>query len=393
MIMSNLPDTVSLIRTLLREPSISSAQPKLDCSNLRVVETLGDWLESLGFAVDIQSLQTDPQKANLIATMGTGPGGLVLAGHTDTVPYDESRWSMDPFSGTVKDGRLYGLGSCDMKAFLALAVQAASAYRGRHLQAPLIILGTADEESSMLGAQALAAAGRPKARYAMIGEPTGMHPVRMHKGIMMERIRVIGASGHSSDPALGRNALEGMHKVMEALLGLRQELQNRYSHPGFKVRWPTLNLGHIHGGDNPNRICGECELHIDLRLLPGMEIEEQRARLRERCAEALRDTGLELDYEALFDGVPPMETASASEIVRLAERLTGHAAEAVNFGTEGPYLNQMGMETVILGPGDIDQAHQPDEYLSLDRIAPTLELLHGLINHFCLQDNPAIQVH
>lgn len=391
--MSNLPDTVSLIRALLREPSISSAQPKLDCSNLRVVETLGDWLESLGFAVDIQSLRTDPPKANLIATMGTGPGGLVLAGHTDTVPYDENSWSMDPFSGTVKDGRLYGLGSCDMKAFLALAVQAASAYRGRHLQAPLIILGTADEESSMLGAQALAAAGRPKARYAMIGEPTGMRPVRMHKGIMMERIRVIGASGHSSDPALGRNALDGMHKVMGALLELRQELQRRYSHPGFKVPWPTLNLGHIHGGDNPNRICGECELHIDLRLLPGMEIEEQRARLQERCAEALRDTGLELDYEALFAGVPPMETASGSEIVQAAERLTGHGAEAVNFGTEGPYLNQMGMETVILGPGDIGQAHQPDEYLSLDRIAPTLELLHGLINRFCLQDDPAIQRH
>lgn len=236
----------------------------------------------------------------------------------------------------------------------------------------------------MDGARALVRAGRPRARYALIGEPTGLRPIRMHKGVMMERIRLTGRAGHSSDPALGNSALEGMQRVMTELLAWRAELQAQYRHPAFHVPVPTLNLGYIHGGDNPNRICGECELHIDLRPLPGMELDELRAEMRRRLERLLAGSGLVLDLEPLFGGVPPFETDAASAIVRAAERLTGHAAAAVAFGTEAPYLQQLGMETVVLGPGDIAQAHQPDEYLALDRIQPTVELLTRLIEHFCI---------
>ncbi|HYW05269.1 MAG TPA: acetylornithine deacetylase [Gammaproteobacteria bacterium] len=381
--MSRIPETLDRIRELVAIPSVSSSNPDLDLGNRPVVEHLAGWLEALGFAIELLPLPGQPQKANLVATLGQGDGGLVLAGHTDTVPFDEGRWRSDPFSATVREQRIYGLGTSDMKAFLAIAVGVAAEAAGQHPRRPLILLATADEECSMSGARSLAESGRPRARYVVVGEPTGLRPVRMHKGIMMERLRVIGASGHSSDPSLGRNALEGMYRVLGALLELREALQRDNRNPAFHVDRPTLNLGHIHGGDNPNRICAECELHFDLRMLPGMEIESLRRRLREAAAQALAGTGLELDYAPLFDGVPAMETPSDSAVVRAAESLTGMTAGAVDFGTEGPFFGRMGMETLILGPGDIEQAHQPDEYLALDRIEPMHEILAQLVQRFC----------
>lgn len=384
-----IPTLLGMMSELIGIPSVSSAHPHIDQGNRDVIERLAQWLQGLGLTVEILPLETHPDKANLIATLGSGPGGLVLAGHTDTVPYDDTRWSHDPFRLTEADNRLYGLGTSDMKGFFPLAIEAARRFGADDLRRPLIILATADEESSMDGARALVKAGRPRARYAVIGEPTGLRPIRMHKGVMMERIRLIGRAGHSSDPALGVNALEGMNRVMTDLLEWRAFLQAKYRNPAFHVPVPTLNLGHIHGGDNPNRICGECELHLDLRPLPGMDLDELRATLCRRLERLLAGSGLTFEVEPLFRGVPPFETDAASEIVRTAERLTGHSAGAVAFGTEGPYLRQLGMETIILGPGDIAQAHQPDEYLALDRIRPTVELLTRLIEHFCAAPDDA----
>lgn len=236
----------------------------------------------------------------------------------------------------------------------------------------------------MHGARALAAAGRPLGRHALIGEPTGLKPVRMHKGILMEAIRLEGRSGHSSNPALGVSALEGMHRVIGELLRWRAELQANHRNPLFEVEVPTLNLGHIHGGDNPNRICADCELHIDIRPLPGMSLADLRGELHGRLARLLTESELRLDFLPLFEGIEAMETPAAAAIVRATEELTGAPAGVVSFGTEGPYLNALGMETVILGPGDVECAHQPNEFLSLATIQPTLDLLRGLIGRFCL---------
>ncbi len=382
--MRNTPQLLDMIAALIAAPSISSVNPDFDQGNRGVIELLAGWLAELGFRTEILPIADQPEKANLIATLGAGPAGLVLAGHTDTVPFDQGRWNHDPFRLTSADGRLYGLGTSDMKAFLALAVEAASSFTAGQLKQPLIIVATADEESSMSGAKALVDAQRPQARYAVIGEPTGMRPVRMHKGILMEAIHLRGRSGHSSDPALGNSALEGMHLVLGELLRWRAELQARNRNPLFAVPYPTLNLGYIHGGDNPNRICADCELHIDLRPIPGMDLQALRETLQARLQGVIRDSGLELSCRPLFDGTPAMETLASSEIVRATEALTGHQAGAVAFGTEGPYFTQMGINTVVLGPGDIDQAHQPDEYLAEARITPMLELLRNLIRRFCV---------
>lgn len=377
------PDTLSMIRSLIGIPSISSTTAAIDQSNLGVIETLHSWLSDLGFHCEVMPIPGEPHKANLIATLGSGPGGLVLSGHTDTVPCDPELWQSDPFTLTERDNRLYGLGTCDMKGFLALAVEAAKKFADEPPKAPLIILATADEESSMSGARALVDAGRPLARAAVIGEPTGLKPIRMHKGMMMEAVRIEGQAGHSSDPSLGANALEAMNGVMNELLSIRQELQAKHQNASFKVNVPTMNLGCIHGGDNPNRICGRCELEFDLRPLPGMSMQGLRDLIGERLSGIEARHRVSLQVRSLFPGIPPFEQRASSELVTTVERLTGHSAEAVAFGTEAPFLQSLGMETLVMGPGSIDQAHQPDEFLALDQITPTLNLLHSLIRQYC----------
>jgi len=373
-----------MLQQLIAAPSVSSINPHWDQSNRQVIERLAGWFDDLGFRTEVLPIPDAAGKFNLVATLGTGGDGLVLAGHTDTVPCDPGLWRQDPWQLTERDGRLYGLGTCDMKGFFALVAETVRGLDPRQLRRPLILLATADEESSMAGARALLEGGRRLGARAVIGEPTGLRPIRMHKGITMEAIRLHGRSGHSSNPALGVNALEGMHVVIGEILAWRTELQARYRNPLFEVAVPTLNLGHIHGGDNPNRICGFCELQFDLRPLPGMALEQLRAELQRRLGQRLADSGLRLEMVHPFPGVPPFETPAGAEIVRVAETLTGQAAGAVAFGTEAPYLRQLGLETIVLGPGDIAQAHQPDEFLSQDRIQPTITLLKGLISRFCL---------
>ena len=373
-----------MIRKLIEAPSVSATDPALDMGNRAVVERLAGWAEDLGFHVSLTPVDEAKGKYNLVASMGPPGDGLVLAGHADTVPYDQARWRHDPFKLTEANGKLYGLGTSDMKSFLALAVEAARDMPLGKLRKPLVILATADEETGMSGAKALAASGRAPGRYAVIGEPTGLRPVRMHKGIMMHAVRIQGRSGHSSDPSLGVSALEAMHRVIAALLAWRDEIQGAHWNGLFSVPFPTLNLGHIHGGDNPNRICGDCELQLDLRPLPGMSLQMLRDTLHERVQAAVAGDDVSVQFEALFDGIPAMETAADSAVVHVAETLTGRTAEAVAFATEAPYFGQLGMETIVLGPGDIAQAHQPDEYLSMDRLQPTVQLLRKLIQRFCL---------
>jgi len=375
---------IDQLQQLVGTPSVSSTDPKWDQGNRAVIDLLANWLSDLGFKTEIISVNTDGSKANLIATLGTGPGGLVLAGHSDTVPFDEGLWKSNPLAITERDQRLYGLGSTDMKGFFPLAIAAATAFKDTPLKQPLIILATADEESSMSGARALAKAGKPKARAAIIGEPTGLVPIRMHKGIMMESIRVTGSAGHSSNPDLGQNALEVMHSVIGDLMAYRHELKEKYSDELFEVAYPTLNLGCIHGGDSPNRICGSAELHFDLRMTPKGDNATARAQINSRMQKIAEDLSINIDMLPLIKNIEPFEQAKDCELIRVAEKLSGHQAEAVAFATEAPFMQQLGMETIVMGPGSIDRAHQPDEYLELDQIEPCIALLQNCIRHYCL---------
>ena len=378
-----LPKFDEMLTQLVAEPSVSSTSSSIDQTNLKVVEQLANWLDGLGFATELRPLPGAPNKANLIARLGEGEGGLILAGHTDTVPYDESKWQTDPFAVTDKDDKYYGLGTCDMKGFFPVALEAVSTFLDKKLTAPITIVATSDEESSMAGGRYLMECGEPRAQAAIIGEPTGLVPVYAHKGIAMMSIRLQGSSGHSSNPSLGCNALDSMYDVMGELIRYRAELARAHTHDAFEVNIPTMNLGCMHAGDNPNRICAHAELQIDLRLLPGMDSDAVVATLEDRLQRAVADCGTSIEFDTFYPPIPPFETDVQGRLVQTLAMESGNAPGTVAFGTEGHFLQSLGAETVIFGPGSIDQAHQPNEYLAKDQIAPATDIVRRVIGKYC----------
>ena len=371
-----------MIAELIATPSVSCLHADLDMSNRDVINKIAEWSERLGFEVEIQPV--DEGKSNLIARAGYGSDGLVLSGHTDTVPCDPTLWSSDPFEARETDDRIYGLGSCDMKSFLALALNASSSVNLANLKRPLTIVATADEESTMNGARLIADNGKKLGRFCIIGEPTGLSPVRQHKGSLTMSVEFVGQSGHASDPSLGNNALEGMYHLMTALFAYRERIEGQYNDPAFTIPTPTMNLGHIHGGDNSNRICGACTLLIDIRFLPSMTYAALQSDLEQMAGEIASARDLEVHTKTFGEG-RAMNTDEASEIAQYLTHLTGKRTGSAAFGTEAPYFNAMQTETIVIGPGSINQAHQPDEFLPLAQIDPTINMLKSLIDRFCLR--------
>ncbi len=387
---TKLPSFEHMLDRLVRTPSVSCTNDHYDRSNVEVINHLANWLNDIGMTTQVQKVPGTPGKANLIATAGPAntddpngaPEGLVLAGHSDTVPCNERQWQREPFALTNANNRFYGLGACDMKGFFPIALEALAKHDLSKLRHPVTLIATSDEESSMAGARFLCEQRSVTARACVIGEPTSLQPIYGHKGIMMMSITLKGSSGHSSNPDLGCNALDAMHGVMGELIAFRSELATQWQNPGFEVQVPTLNLGCMRAGDNPNRICDHAELQIDLRLLPGMNTEETFNELKSRINRVAERSGTPLSLQSFTD-VPAFETPNDAALVRYLEKATGRAAGTVAYGTEGPFFNSLGMETVIFGPGSIDQAHQPDEYLAQDQIEPAVNTLAGLIHHYC----------
>ncbi|PHR64038.1 acetylornithine deacetylase [Pseudidiomarina marina] len=376
-----------MYRELVAIPSVSCLDPSWDTSNKPVIDKLATWLECLGFQIDIHELDHQAGKYNLLAHYipdGAESGGLMLAGHTDTVPWDEGRWTQDPFKLREDNGRLYGLGTADMKGFFAFVIEALRSTDLRQLKKPLYILATADEETTMAGARELDAFGHLKPDFAVIGEPTSMTPVITHKGHMTEAVRITGKSGHSSNPAAGINAIEIMHDVITELRGIQKEFQERYHDDAFAVPYPTLNFGAIHGGDAANRICACCELHIDMRPLPGMNISELYGLIDHRLAAVKARYPGAVCLEHMHEPVPGYRCDKDAEIVRLASELTGNAAQPANYCTEAPFVQALGCQTIVMGPGNIAQAHQPDEFILIDEIAPAQNQLRALIRQVCM---------
>lgn len=376
-----MPTLVEDLSALVALPSVSSTIPELDMSNHDVIAYLANRCEDVGCQVEIDTVNESDRKYNLVAKLGSGQGGMILAGHTDTVPYDLEGWDTDPFSLTLKKNRLFGLGSADMKGFFAASLAAMAALDCNKLEQPVYLVATADEETSMEGARALMQKRGGFAKQAIVGEPTCLKPVYMHKGIMMESLKVIGRSGHSSDPAYGLNALEGLHLAMALLMQLRQDFSKKYSRKEFVVSQPTLNFGHAHGGDNPNRICGEVELHYDLRPTPGMKIGEIRDLIRTTLTEQLKPMGYQLQFEALVAGVNALHTPRESHLIGLAEKVSGHPAETVAYATEGPFYQEHGMDVVVMGPGSIQQAHQINEFVEVSQLQHAQRILQQTFTH------------
>ncbi|WP_217527813.1 acetylornithine deacetylase [Vibrio cholerae] len=375
-----LPSFLEVYEGLISTSSISSTDARWDEGNEQVIAKLADWLSALCFSIQIE--QVAPNKQNLIAKLGSGEGGLLLAGHSDTVPFDEGRWNYNPHALTQANNRFYGLGTADMKGFFAFIYEAVKNVDWSKQTKPLYVLATCDEETTMLGARHFTENAPFKPDYCIIGEPTSLVPIRAHKGHVANAIRVTGKSGHSSNPALGVNAIEIMHEVLFALMQLRDRLIKEYHHPGFEIPTPTLNLGHIHGGDSPNRICGCCELHYDVRPLPGISLDGLDNLMRDALREVQQKWPGRIELVPLHEPIPGYECAHDHPFIHGISEICEQEAQTVNYCTEAPFLQQI-CPTLVLGPGSIDQAHQPDEFLAFEFIDPTVRVLSRAMQKYC----------
>ncbi|AAU36840.1 MULTISPECIES: acetylornithine deacetylase [Basfia] len=380
--MKRLPKFLDMYSQLIALPTISALEPEFDQSNKALIELLADWLATLGFKTEIIPVENSRAKYNLLATYGEGEGGLLLAGHTDTVPCNEELWTTNPFKLTERDGKFFGLGTADMKGFFAFVIDAVRQIDLTKLTKPLRILATADEETTMLGTRTFIRHTHIRPDCALIGEPTSLRAVRAHKGHVGKAVRIIGKSGHSSDPAKGINAIELMHEATGYLMQMRNELRDKYHHDAFEIPYPTMNFGAIHGGDAVNRICGCCELHFDIRPLPKMRLEDLDEMLQQKLAPMFEKWGDRISIEALHEPTPGYECEHSAQVVQVVEKLLGEKCEVVNYCTEAPFIQEL-CPTLVLGPGSIEQAHQPDEFLSAEFIEPTRDLLTKMIMHFC----------
>jgi acetylornithine deacetylase len=362
-------------------------------SNLPIADFLCDYLDRPGARI-ARNPSPDGTKTNVIAWLGPEPdgdrGGLVLSGHMDVVPAEEEGWRHDPFSLADEGDRWTGRGACDMKGFLALAANLAAEAKPERWRAPLALVFTYDEEVGTLGAKRLiesfpAAECLPRA--AIIGEPTSLRVARTHKGHAKLRVTLHGVSAHSGYPHLGSNAIEPAGRVIVALTALRRELEseappNRELFP--EVPYVPLNVGTVHGGSGVNIVPDRCAVEVGFRPLPGVTSEE----LIERVSRAARAAAapFEPEIELLSDS-PPMLLDEGSPIHRHLRELTGQGAGAsVSFATDAGWLQRLGMDCAIFGPGSIEVAHKPNEFLPKDEFAAARGLLERTVRRFCEED-------
>ncbi len=367
-------------------------------SNLALIDWVEDCLSTLGARCQ-RTWHEDRRKANLWATFGPeGPGGVVLSGHTDVVPVDGQDWHSDPFQVSLRDGRLYGRGTADMKGFAAVILAMLAQADLRRLRQPLHLALSYDEEVGCLGVDrmvedALARGIQP--RYALIGEPTRMHIIRAHKSINVFRTRITGQAAHSSQPHRGAGAILAAGRLIEQLYRIGEEKRAAARPNGFEPPWTTVQVGMIQGGTAVNILPAECEFLWEYRALPEDDADEIIERLRRFAVQevlpVLREFAprAEIRIEALAR-VPPLTADPAATAEQWVASLPGVQAGGsgeVAFATEAGSFQRAGMHTVVCGPGSIDQAHQPNEFIELAELARCEQMILGILDRLAEADD------
>lgn len=380
--MDRLDETRDLLGRLIAFPTVSAD------SNVAMIDYLADRLSDAGARVELYR-DASGAKANLFATIGPEvDGGILLSGHSDVVPVADQDWSTDPFAMVERDGRLYGRGSCDMKGFIAAAVAVAPVYARMATTRPVHFAFTHDEEIGCLGAQALAPLlrARPvRPSVAIVGEPTGMRVIEGHKGCYEYSVHFTGLEGHGSNPDRGVNAVEYAVRYVARLLELKEQLKMRApAGSRFDPPWTTINTGALVGGVAHNVIAGRAQVDWEMRPVQPGDAELVKADLHAFCHHHLLPemhrvapaAGIVTEVRGEVDGLVPADANEARDIVMA---LTGESeAGLVPFGTEAGIFQALGMSAVICGPGSIEQAHKPDEYVSLDQLSQCLVMLERL---------------
>jgi len=375
------PRALELARTLVQMNTVSAN------SNLELIHFVRDALQSFGVKSRL-TWNADKTKANLFATLGEGkPAGVILSGHTDTVPWDGQAWSVDPLSAAVKDGRLYGRGSADMKSFIALALANAQAFLESPAPFAIHFAFSYDEEVGCFGVRELIAdlrdaSIRPLA--CIIGEPTGMVPAIAHKGVYRYKCCVRGKEAHSSLTPQSVNAIEMAARLIGRLRDMAEGFErDEPRFEGFDVPFSTASVGQFHGGIADNVVPRDAEFRYEFRDLPTADVQAMQQSMLDRARAlepAMRkvapDTGF--SFETICE-VPSFLGSADDAVTRLAQRLSGEdRTTLVAFGTEAGLFKNAGIPTVVCGPGYIVQAHQPDEFVSLDQLARCEAFMQGL---------------
>jgi acetylornithine deacetylase len=373
--------TLELAQTLVRMDTVS------DRSNLPLIHFVRDELLRLGVKSRL-TYNAERTKANLFATLGEGkPAGLILSGHTDTVPWEGQAWSADPLGAQVRDGRLYGRGSADMKSFISVALAHAQAFLDSRAPFAIHFAFTHDEETGCFGVKELIADMRDAGiapLACIIGEPTSMVPAIAHKGVYRYKCCVRGREAHSSLTPGSINAIEMAARVVVKLREMADGFEReepRYD--GFDVPFSTASVGQFHGGMADNVVPRDAEFRYEFRDLPTADARAMQAQVvayAQTLEPAMKSVAPETGFrfETICE-VPSFLGSADDGVTRLAQRLSGEQGTTlVAFGTEAGIFKQAGIPTVVCGPGSIAQAHQPDEYVSLDQLARCEAFMRGL---------------
>jgi acetylornithine deacetylase len=355
-------------------------------SNSPIVQYLAARCQAMGFGLQRFPYTDDngAEKINLLAVAGAHSTDLdvelALVGHTDTVPFDPD-WT-EALTLTERKGNLFGRGACDTKAFIASALTAVEGLDLKSLRRPLALLFTADEEIGLIGAKRFAEAGRMHARFAIVGEPTSLQPMRAGKGYCLAAVTVKGREAHSAYPSLGTSAVFGAARLIVRLEKIADQLRHE-THADFDPPFTTLNVGVVHGGTAKNVVAGLCRFTLEWRPIPGQPaarlLEMLNAAIDEETA-ADPNLTFEVDASRADQG---FETSPNSKLVGLLEKLTGRSSGTVAFGTEAAQLTELGAEAVVLGPGNIREAHRTGEFVPAAELEACVEVLRQAIERFC----------
>jgi acetylornithine deacetylase len=381
------PASIAMIRKLVGFPTVSRD------SNLDLVHFIRDYLRSFG--PELRFTHDDSRrKANLFATLGPrDQPGIVLSGHTDVVPVEGQAWDSDPYTLCERDGLLYGRGTSDMKSFLAAVLTLVPEFVERGLTQPLHLAFSYDEEVGCLGVgRMITDLGRAgiKPLACIVGEPTMMKPVIAHKGKRSYRCTARGTAAHSAYAPRGVNAVEAAAEAIAHLK--RMARRHRDSGPfdrSFDIGYSTVHTGIIRGGTALNIVPHHCTFDFEFRVLPGDDPEALLAEferyVRERIEPEMHATDPATGFviEPLSE-IPALDTGAETEVAALAQELSGSSEFGkVSFGTEASQFQRAGIPTVICGPGSIEQAHRPNEFVSLEQVARCEAFLRKLGDRIC----------
>lgn len=361
-----------MVERLIAFPTVSRD------SNLGMIEWIRDYLAGFG-ATSRLTYDKTGKKANLFATLGEGKNpGIILSGHTDVVPVDGQAWDTDPFKATIKDGLLYGRGACDMKGYIATALTMAPKFLAAKMDAPIHFAFSYDEEIGCVGVQGLLDDLKTmdlKTLGCIVGEPTSMQPVIAHKGTHCFRCSITGREAHSSYTTLGVNAIEYAARIIVYIRQMADRFAQLETRDyGFTVPFTTMQTGKIKGGIASNIVPKECIFDFEARTMPGVHADQLFEEVQAFAATLLPEMQrVEPNARIAFEwlaSAPGLNTREQDAIAKLAAALSrDNTTGSVSYGTEAGMFQGIGIPTVVCGPGSIEQAHRPNEFVALEQLA------------------------